>query len=108
MPMYFALSNYITRIVLVSLYINHQDLRFLLFFSSNIKVAYPCMTTSFVCVCKWEGKMNVWATMLMTSNDCVCDAIWICYDCRISIECVQDKLLITWDLPSKGKTLLKF
>jgi hypothetical protein len=45
MTMYFALSNYMTRIVLVSLYINHRDLRFLLFYACNMNVAYPCLTT---------------------------------------------------------------
>jgi hypothetical protein len=38
MLIYFTLSNYMTRIVLVSLYINHQDLRFLLFSGYNIHV----------------------------------------------------------------------
>jgi hypothetical protein len=33
------------RIVLVSLYINHRDLRFLLFYACNINVVYPCLTT---------------------------------------------------------------
>jgi hypothetical protein len=45
MTTYFALSNYMTRIVLVSLYINHRDLRFLLFYACNMNVAYPCLTT---------------------------------------------------------------
>jgi hypothetical protein len=45
MPMYFALSNYMTRIVLVSLYINHRGFRFLLFYACNMNVAYPCLTT---------------------------------------------------------------
>ena len=39
MPTYFALSNYMTQIVLVFLYINHRDLRFLLFSTCNINVA---------------------------------------------------------------------
>ena len=38
MPIYFTLSNYMTRIVLVSFYINHRDLRFLLFSGCNINV----------------------------------------------------------------------
>jgi len=45
MSMYFALSNYMTRIVLVSLYINHRDWIFLLFYACNINVVYPCLTT---------------------------------------------------------------
>jgi hypothetical protein len=45
MTTYFALSNYMTRIVLVSLYINHRDLRFLLFYACNMNIAYPYLTT---------------------------------------------------------------
>ena len=37
-------------------------------------------------------KMNMRAIMLVTSNDCGCDSIWISYDCRMSIKCVHDKL----------------
>jgi hypothetical protein len=62
----------------------------------------------FVCVCKWEGKMNMQSIMLMTSNDCDCGVIWICYDCRMSIKWVYDKLSIPWDFPSIGETLPKF
>jgi hypothetical protein len=78
MSMYFDLSDYMNRIVLVSLYINHKDLRFLLFYDNY----------HFVSVCKWEGKINMWAIMLVTSNDCGCDTIWICYDCIVSIKYV--------------------
>jgi hypothetical protein len=52
--------------------------------------------------------MNMRAIMLVTSNDCGCDAIWISYDCKMSIKCVQDKLSITWDPPGIGETLPKF
>jgi hypothetical protein len=45
MTTYFTLSNYMTRIVLVSLYINHRDLRFLLFYACNMNIAYPYLTT---------------------------------------------------------------
>jgi uncharacterized membrane protein len=45
MPMYFALSNNMTQIVLVFFYINHRDSRFLLFYACNINVIYPCLTT---------------------------------------------------------------
>jgi hypothetical protein len=62
----------------------------------------------FVCACKWEEKMNMWPIMLVTSNDSGYDAVWICYDCGMSIKWVQDKFSITWDFPSIGKTLLKF
>jgi hypothetical protein len=54
MPMYFDLSNYMNRIVLVSLYINHKDLRFLLFYANYHFVS---------------------AIMFVTSNDCGCDTI---------------------------------
>jgi hypothetical protein len=30
----------------------------------------------FVCACKWEEKMNMWAIMLVTSNDSGYDAGW--------------------------------
>lgn len=43
--MHVALGNYMTRIVLVSLSINHIDSRFLLFYTCNINVVYPCLTT---------------------------------------------------------------
>jgi len=49
MSMYFARSNYMNQIVLVTLYINYQDLRFLPFYACNIDIAYPCLTT--VCMC---------------------------------------------------------
>jgi hypothetical protein len=39
-----------------------------------------------VCVCKWEEKKkNMWVNMLVTSNDCGCNTIWICYDCEMNI-----------------------
>jgi hypothetical protein len=54
MSMYFDLSNYMNRIVLVSLYINHKDLRFLLFYANYHFVS---------------------AIMFVTSNACGCDTI---------------------------------
>ena len=72
MPIYFFLSNYMIQIVLVSLYINHRDLRFEFFYACNINVVYPCLTTILYVFVnekeKWIGELScLWLVMIVVA-----------------------------------------
>ena len=61
-----------TWIVLVSLYINHRDSRFLLFYACNINVVYSCLTTILYVFVnekeKWISELScLWLVMIVVA-----------------------------------------